>query len=162
MACPRPQSDPVGKDTPRVLSTRPLSCLGPGLCQGGFSIRSQMGSWPNSGRQGPGARGGRNAISRLAIWLGGRRRVSSHWPLLPPGPGGPCVERDRLPDGQALALVWVGASELPVVRANQLSDVAVQAWRGHREQSQAPQRAERQKIGKGAEIPAQLRAGLPR
>lgn len=36
----------------------------------GFSLISQTRSWPNCGRRGSGARGGRNSISRLAIWLG--------------------------------------------------------------------------------------------
>lgn len=102
----------------------------------GFSLVSQIRSRPKCGRQGSGAKGGHNAISRLAIWLG-----DGEEPRLAASaarPGGPCVTRDRLPDGQALAWVWVEASEFPVVRANQLSEVVGEEGRGYREQSQPP------------------------
>lgn len=107
-----------GKDMPRACLPDPFPVQG---LKEGFSIISQRISWPNCGRRGSGAKGGRNAISRLAIWLGdgGEPRLAASAAR----PGGPCVTRDRLPDGQALAWVWVEASEFPVVRANQLSDV---------------------------------------
>ena len=98
-----------------LLDPSPVQCL-----KEGFSAISQIRSWPKRGRRGAGAKGGRNAISRLAIWLGdgGEPRLAASAAR----PGGPCVTRDRLPDGQALAWVWAEASEFPVVRANQLSD----------------------------------------
>lgn len=74
------------------------------------------------------SRGVHNAINSLAIWLGDRggsrlaasaaRSRGGEW-----WRGGP-VLRDRRPDGQAPAWVWAEASELPVVRANQLWEVA--------------------------------------
>lgn len=127
----------------------------------GFSTISQIRSWPKCGQWGSGAKGGHNAISRLAIWLrdGGEPRLAA----FAARPGGPCVTRDRLPDGQALAWVWVEASEFPVVRANQLSDVVGEEWRSMGSKARPPQRAERQKsMMRKPGFPPRLRAWLPR
>lgn len=148
-----------GKDMPRAClpDTSPVWRL-----KEDFSLVSQIRSRPKCGRQGSGAKGGRNAISRLAIWLG-----DGEEPRLAASaarPRGPCVTRDRLPDGQALAWVWVEASEFPVVRTNQLSEVVGEEGR---KQSLPPpphtQRAEREKSRmRKPGLPPSLRAWLPR
>lgn len=63
---------------------------------------------------------------RSADWPSGSgTEKSPDWLFLLPGPKGPCVARDRLPDGQALAWVWEEASE------SQQSELTnFQTWRG--------------------------------